>query len=164
VSSISSTCNPCNKGFLGGCKMRKSIFALWFYYYYIYEPSDSRRPPLRPKMTVTGESRDWYLIPEQPAPAPHLAHPDGCAALRVVLLTVPRVSRACEHFPNGFDLHLLRSKETTAGLVPAPNQPQMVLGTGLESPGAQLHAPASRETESWSVHILLKNRSLCGQI
>ena len=54
--------------------------------------------------------RDWYFIAEQPAPAPHLAHPEhpeGCAALRVVLVTVPRVSRSCELFPDGFDLHLL---------------------------------------------------------
>ena len=46
--------------------------------------------------------RDWYLIVEEPAPASHLAHPEGCAALRIVLLTVPRVSRACEHFPDAF--------------------------------------------------------------
>ena len=26
--------------------------------------------------------------------------------LRIVLVTVPRVSRSCEHFPYGFDLHL----------------------------------------------------------
>ena len=51
--------------------------------------------------------RDWYLIGEQPAPAPHLAHPEGCASLRIVLVTVPRVSRSCENFPDGFDLHLL---------------------------------------------------------
>jgi hypothetical protein len=37
--------------------------------------------------------RDWYFIAEQPAPAPRLAHPEGCAALRIVLLTVPCVSR-----------------------------------------------------------------------
>jgi len=36
------------------------------------------------------------------------AHPEGCAALRIVLVTVPRVSRSCEHFPDGFDLHLLQ--------------------------------------------------------
>ena len=36
--------------------------------------------------------RDWYFIAEQPAPAPHLAHPEECAALRIVLVTVPRVS------------------------------------------------------------------------
>ena len=41
--------------------------------------------------------RDWCFIAEQPAPAPHLAHPEGCAALRIVLVTVPRVSRSCEH-------------------------------------------------------------------
>ena len=44
----------------------------------------------------------------QPAPAPHPAHPDVCAALRIVLLTVPRVSRSCEQFPDGFDIHLLQ--------------------------------------------------------
>ena len=48
---------------------------------------------------AASSSRDWYFIAEQPAPAPHLAHPEGCAALRIVLVTVPRVSRACGHFP-----------------------------------------------------------------
>jgi len=47
------------------------------------------------------QKRDWYFIAEQPAPAPHLAHPEGCAALRIVLVTVSRVSRSCEHFPDG---------------------------------------------------------------
>ena len=41
--------------------------------------------------------RDWHFIAGQAAPAPHLAHPEGCAALRIVLVTVPRVSRSCEH-------------------------------------------------------------------
>jgi hypothetical protein len=60
--------------------------------------------------------RDWCFIAEHPAPAPHLthpegcaAHPEGCAALRIVLVTVPRISCSCEHFPDGFDLHLLRA-------------------------------------------------------
>ena len=48
--------------------------------------------------------RDWYLIVEQPAPAPHLTHPEGCAALRIVLITVPHVS---ENLPDGFDLRRL---------------------------------------------------------
>jgi len=39
-------------------------------------------------------ARDWYFIAEQPAPAPHLAHAEGYAALRIVLVTVPRVSRS----------------------------------------------------------------------
>ena len=51
--------------------------------------------------------RDWYSIAEQPAPAPHRAHSEGCAALRIVLVTAPRVSRSCENFSNGFDLRLL---------------------------------------------------------
>jgi hypothetical protein len=51
--------------------------------------------------------RDWYFIADQPAPAPHLARPAGRAALRIVLVTVPRVSRSCEHVLDGFDLHLL---------------------------------------------------------
>ena len=36
--------------------------------------------------------RDWNFIAEQP----HLAHPERYAALRIVLVTVPRVSRSCE--------------------------------------------------------------------
>ena len=51
--------------------------------------------------------RDWYFIAEQPAPAPHLPHLGGCAALGIVLVTVTRVSRSCERFPDEFDLHLL---------------------------------------------------------
>ena len=52
--------------------------------------------------------RDWYVIAEPPAPAPHLAHPEGSAALRIAPVTVPRGSRSCEHFPDGFDLHPLQ--------------------------------------------------------
>ena len=48
-----------------------------------------------------------YFIVEQPASIPHRAHPEGCAVLRSVLVTVPRVSRSCEHVPDEFDLHLL---------------------------------------------------------
>ena len=65
--------------------------------------------------------RDWYLIAEQPAPAPHLAHPEecaahpeGCDALRIVLVTVPRVSPSCENLPGGFDLHPLRCRGVQA--------------------------------------------------
>ena len=54
--------------------------------------------------------RYWCFKAQQTAPAPHLAHPGGCAALRIVLVTVPCVSRWCEHFPNGFDLHPLRAE------------------------------------------------------
>ena len=35
--------------------------------------------------------KDWYGIAEQPALAPHIAHPEGCAALRIVLVTVYQV-------------------------------------------------------------------------
>ena len=34
-----------------------------------------------------------------------------CCPYAYVLITVLRVSRSCEHFPDGFDLHLLRSSE-----------------------------------------------------
>ena len=44
-----------------------------------------------------GVQGDWYFVAEQPAPAPHLAHPERCATLRIVLVTLPRVSRSCEH-------------------------------------------------------------------
>jgi hypothetical protein len=46
---------------------------------------------------------------EVDAQALHLAHPEGCAALRIVLGTVPRVSHSCEHCPDGFDFHLLHT-------------------------------------------------------
>ena len=59
--------------------------------------------------------RDWYFIAEQSARAPHLAHPEGCAALRIVLVTEPRVSRFCEHFLDGFDLHLLHHPAAMSG-------------------------------------------------
>ena len=56
------------------------------------------------------------LLPnnEQPAQALHLPHREGCAALRIVLVTVPHVSRSCEHFPDGFDPHLLRNTLTSS--------------------------------------------------
>ena len=44
---------------------------------------------------------------EESVTAPHLAHPEGCAALRIVLVAVPRISRSREHFPGGFDQRLL---------------------------------------------------------
>ena len=50
--------------------------------------------------------RNCYFIGQHPAPAPHLAHPEGCAVRNIALVTVPRVSRSCEHFPGGLDLHL----------------------------------------------------------
>ena len=35
--------------------------------------------------------RDWYFIAEQPAPAPHLAHPEGCAAVAPAMQGTSRV-------------------------------------------------------------------------
>ena len=66
--------------------------------------------------TTPQGSRDEYFIADQPAPAPHRARPEGCAALRIVLVTVLRANRSCELFPNGFDLNLLPegSRETDA--------------------------------------------------
>ena len=57
---------------------------------------------------IPGIMKDSYFAAGQPAPAPHHVHPEGCAAQRIVLVTVPRVSRACEHFSDGFDFRLLR--------------------------------------------------------
>ena len=39
---------------------------------------------------------DGYFIAEPHAPAPHLANPEICAALRMVLVTMPRVSHSCD--------------------------------------------------------------------
>ena len=65
---------------------------------------DTRATVYDTHTTVSGG--DWYFIAKQPASVPHLAHQEGCAALRIVLVTVPRVSRSCKHFPDGSDLHL----------------------------------------------------------
>ena len=43
-----------------------------------------------------------HFIAEQSALAPHLAHPEECSALRVVLVTVPHASRSGGHFPDVF--------------------------------------------------------------
>ena len=48
--------------------------------------------------------RYWCFIAEQAAPAPHLAHPEGCVALHIVLITAPHISRSCEHFEGGHNL------------------------------------------------------------
>ena len=87
---------------------------------------------------VVGDAqRDWYLIAEQTAPAPHLAHPEGRSALRTVLVTVPRVCRSCEHLPDGFDFHLLQVmglgvlvalvERILAVLPPLPTTPERLL-------------------------------------
>ena len=57
-------------------------------------------------MTNGSEERLVFYC-RNPASAPHLAHPEGCAAVRIVLVTVPRVSHTREHFPVRFDLRLL---------------------------------------------------------
>ena len=56
-------------------------------------PRDApRRYPRETCESQLPVKRDWCFITEQPAPAPHLAHPERCADLRIVLVTVPRVS------------------------------------------------------------------------
>ena len=50
--------------------------------------------------------RDWCCIAKQPASAPHM--------LRIVPHTVPRVGRAYEHGPDGFELHILLHRCTGA--------------------------------------------------
>ena len=49
--------------------------------------------------TCVASQRDWYFIAKQSASAPHM--------LRIVPHTVPRVGRSYQHFPDGFELHLL---------------------------------------------------------
>jgi len=55
------------------------------------------------------------LITEQSAPAPHIAHPEGCVSLRILLVPVPRVRSSREHFPDGFDLHLQQAPGVVCG-------------------------------------------------
>ena len=77
-----------------------------YIYMYIYENEGANFPPPASRFDAL-RRRDWCFIAEQSAPAPHLAHSGGCAASRLVLITVPCASRSREHFPNWFDLHLL---------------------------------------------------------
>ena len=103
------------------------------------------------------ERRDLYFIAEQPAPAPHLAHPEGCAALRIVLVTVSRVSRSCDNFPDGFDLHLLqRSRENLlcSGLR-VQGLGFRVQGPGLMVEGLMAHPSRFR---AYRVTFLIRNR------
>ena len=51
----------------------------------------------------------------QRAPLLNLAHRDGRAALRIVLVTAPCVSRSCENFPDGFNLRLPQVPDGGAG-------------------------------------------------
>ena len=74
------------------------------------------------------EESDWYDIFEQTAPAPHLAHPEGCAAVRIVPVTVPRASRSCKHFQDGFDVHLLQRVRTA---------PVRITSRGAHRPAAE---------------------------
>ena len=63
----------------------------------IFEPRELEPLTTKQRRRSSGanraaEMRDWYFISEQLAPAPHFAHPEGCASLRIVLVTVPRVA------------------------------------------------------------------------
>ena len=74
--------------------------------------ANDRNANLGASETVFPPQRDLYCIAEQLAPAPQLAHQEGCAALRIVQVTVPRVRRSCEQFWDEFDLHLLHFLHT----------------------------------------------------
>ena len=52
---------------------------------HVFEHKQNRRCKNNAKTTRLSSrwcKRDWYFIAEQPAPAPQLAHPEECAALR----------------------------------------------------------------------------------
>ena len=58
--------------------------------------------------------------------------------LRIVPHTVPRVGRSYEHFPDGFELHLLQQdymKQHAMGFLPRPVTDVTV--EALENPGDQ---------------------------
>jgi len=95
--------------------------------------SPHRAPP--PALLSAWRLVFYYCTVEQPAPTPHLARPGGCAALRIVQVTVPCVSRSCEHFPDGFDLHLLSAIRLQGYLnhkkLPPPQDRHRTLGIVL---------------------------------
>jgi len=51
----------------------------------------------------------FFFVAEQSASALHLARPEGRVALRIVLVTLPDVSRSFEHFLDGLDRAVQRS-------------------------------------------------------
>ena len=53
---------------------------------------------IAPQVPPTPQERSVFIA-EQPESAPHM--------LRILPHTVPRVGRSYEHFPDGFDRHLL---------------------------------------------------------
>ena len=56
--------------------------------------------------------RDWYFIAEQPAPAPHLARPEGRAALTHMCELLCSVSAALASF---FRMDLISTSYVEAG-------------------------------------------------
>jgi len=94
-----------------------------------YGLGSSHPPQLTLRSKASTPKRDWYFIAEQPAPAPQFALPEGCAALRIVLVTVLRVSRSCELFPDGFDLHLLPLQLTLPSKASTTNRPYQTAKT-----------------------------------
>ena len=61
---------------------------------YPYEPAPVQWYPSKVE-TAHGDERLVFYCRTTSASTLHLAHPEGCAALRMVLVTVPRVSRSC---------------------------------------------------------------------
>jgi len=51
--------------------------------------------------------------------------------LRIVPHTVPRVGRSYEHFPDGFELHLLHLPERTCAASRRRGSPNLVVGEVL---------------------------------
>ena len=74
-----------------------------------------------------------------------LAHPEECAALRIVLLTVPRLSRSCEKKSDGFDLHLQRS-------IPKPYIMHHASYTIHHTPCAIHHTPCTKHHTPYTIH------------
>ena len=120
-----------------------------------------RRALVTPCRATT--SRDWYLIAKQPAPAPRLAHSEGRAALRIVLVTVFHVSRSCEHFPDGFDLCLLRCALVAPCHVTASTYRGTSLVRNRPTPLGLPHAPRHGPTVgSYEVAISHKRGNILG--
>ena len=121
TSASTAPCTPrrmcCPMHCASYCAPRKPLLRAYSGWIRSPPPTAHSKPPLRySKLQNPNCSRrkvcflyqDWYFIADQPAPAPHLAHPEGCAALCMVLVTEPRVRCSCGHFPDGLDLHLLQ--------------------------------------------------------
>jgi len=97
--------------------------------------------PQGPTQNPRRERLEFYCRRTSASTAPRTPR-RACCPYAYVLITVLRVSRSCEHFPDGFDLHLLQlewdSCFTRAQYEPASEPPHISLTRGQGGRGPSM--------------------------